>query len=163
MTRARPLPACRGKVTVVRVTDGLSKSDFVEFVRAAGMGVVATASPSGKPEAALVEIAVSDRGELIFDTPAGARKLANIERNDRVAVVIGWNDGVSVQVEGTARIVTDDERRRYERLYASQFPGSRVAHPSLEVAVVTPDWVRRYDATRDPAQCEHAGWLAGPA
>jgi pyridoxine/pyridoxamine 5'-phosphate oxidase len=145
------------------VTDGLSQSEFVEFVRAARMGVVATASPSGKPEAALVEIAVSDCGELIFDTPAGARKLANIERNDQVAVVIGWNDGVSVQVEGTARIVTDDERQRYERLYASQFPGSRVTHPSFEVAVVTPAWVRRYDATSDPARCEHAGWLTGPA
>jgi len=76
------------------------------------MAVIATASPSGRPGAALVEIAVSDGGELIFDTPAGARKLANIERNDRVALVIGWNDGVSVQVEGTVRIVTDDERRR---------------------------------------------------
>ena len=108
-------------------------------------------------------IAVSDCGELIFDSPAGARKLTNIERNDRVAVVIGWNDGVSVQVEGTARIVTDHERQRYERLYASQFPGSRVTHPSFEVAVVTPDWVRRYDATSDPARSEHASWPTGPA
>jgi uncharacterized pyridoxamine 5'-phosphate oxidase family protein len=145
------------------VTGDLSLPDFVEFVRAAGMGVVATASPSGKPEAALVGIAVSDCGELIFDAPAGARKLTNIERNDRVAAVIGWNDGVSVQVEGTARVVNNDERRRYERLYASQFPGSRVTHTSFEVAVVTPDWVRRYDATSDPAECEYANWLTGPA
>ena len=145
------------------MTEGLSQSDFVEFVRAAGMGVVATASPSGEPEAALVEIAVSDSGELIFDTPAGARKLTNIERNDRVAVVIGWNEGVSVQVEGTARIVNEYERLRYERIYASQFPGSRVTLPSFAVAVVTPGWVRRYDATSNPAHCEHANWLTGPA
>jgi general stress protein 26 len=127
------------------------------------MGVVATASPSGKPEAALVGIAVTDRGELVFDTPSGARKVANIERNDRVAVVIGWDDGVSVQVEGTARVVNDDERAGYERIYASQFPGSRVTDPSFAVAVLTPNWVRRYDATSDPARCEHANWLTGPA
>ena len=145
------------------MTEGLSLSDFVKFVRAAGMGVVATASPSGKPEAALVGIAISDCGELIFDTPAEARKLTNIERNDRVAVVIGWNDGISVQVEGRARVVNDDERLRYERLYASQFPGSRISRLCFAVAVVTPDWVRSYDATSDPAQREHANWLPGPA
>src|SRR5260370_33664012 len=108
------------------------------------MGVVATASPSGKPEAALVGIAVSDCGELIFDTPAGARKLTNIERNDRVAVVIGWNDGIPVQLEGRARVVNDDERLRHGRLYAAQLPGSPGSHPCFAGAVVTPNEGRPY-------------------
>lgn len=139
----------------------LSRSDFVEFVLAARLGVVATVSPSGTPEAALVDIAVSDSAEMIFDTAAGARKLTNIERNDRVAVVVGWNEGISIQIEGRARIVTNDERLSYERLYVAQFPQSRVESPSLEVAVITPDWVRRYDATVNPALCAHGDWFGG--
>jgi len=144
-------------------SSGLSRSDFVHFVRAARLGVVATASPSGMPEAALVDIAISESAELIFDTPVGARKLTNIDRNDRVAVVIGWNDRISIQVEGRVRIVSNDERLDYERLYEAQLPGSRVSSSSFLVAVITPDWVRRYDATRDPAHCDHADWLPSPA
>ncbi len=140
---------------------GLSRSEFVEFVRAARLGVVATASASGMPEAALVDIAISDSAELIFNTPVAARKLTNIERNDRVAVVVGWNERISIQAEGRARIVTNDERLDYERVYGAQLPGSRVSSPSFEVVVVTLEWVRRYDATTDPAQCDHADWLPG--
>jgi hypothetical protein len=58
--------------------------------------------------------------------------------------------------------VTNDERLSYEGIYLAQFPTSRVPSPSFEVAVVTPDWVRRYDATSDPAQYDHADWLLTP-
>ena len=40
----------------------LTRDEFVQFVRAARMGVVAT----GDPEAALVDLAVSDDGTVIF-------------------------------------------------------------------------------------------------
>jgi pyridoxine/pyridoxamine 5'-phosphate oxidase len=125
------------------------------------MAVVATASTSGKPEAALLGIAVSDAGELVVDTPNNARKLANIAENDQVAVVIGWTDGVSVQVEGRIRVVTGDERRVYERIYTDQFPGSRVTDPGFTVAVVTPEWGRRYDATTEPARVEPVNFGKG--
>ncbi|GAB3889331.1 pyridoxamine 5'-phosphate oxidase family protein [Kibdelosporangium lantanae] len=132
----------------------IARAEFVHFARTAGLAVLATASPSGKPEAALVGIAVSDAGELVLDTPNTARKLANIAENDQVAVVIGWADGVSVQVEGRIRVVTGDERRTYERIYTDRFPGSRVADPGFTVAVVTPEWGQRYDATTNPARVE---------
>jgi predicted small integral membrane protein len=45
----------------------LSLSAFVEFTRAAGMAVLATASPAGKPEAALLGVAVTESGELVVD------------------------------------------------------------------------------------------------
>jgi Pyridoxamine 5'-phosphate oxidase len=59
--------------------------------RFSSLGVLATVSPSGAPEAALMDVAVSDSAELIFDTRVGTRKLTNIDHNDRVAVVIGWD------------------------------------------------------------------------
>ena len=145
--------------TLFPVSAVLSLSEFVEFARAAGLAVLATASPTGQPEAALVGIAVTAPGELIVDIPRHARKLANIDRNDRAAAVIGWDAGVSIQVEGRIRLVTGEQRRGYEQSYLARFPDSRVADPEFEVAVLTPDWVRRYDATSDPALIAHADWL----
>lgn len=143
------------------MSGGLSLSDFVSFVRAAELAVLATSSPQGKPEAALMGIAVTDKGELIVDMPADARKLANIEHNDQAAMVIGWDAGVSIQVEGRIRVVTGEERTGYERVYSARFPGSRVGDPAFVVAVLAPEWVRRYDATTGPARCDHADWLTG--
>jgi hypothetical protein len=47
----------------------------------------------------------------------------------------------------------------YERIYSAQFQGSRVSSPLFEVVVVTPDGVRRYDATSEPVHCDDADWL----
>lgn len=118
---------------------------MVAFIRAVGMAVLATASPDGRPEAALVGVAVTDSGELVVDILGDARKLANIERNDQVALVIGWGD-VSLQVEGRIRVVEGGERHRYEQVYLDRFPDSKIADPTFVVAVITPHWVRRYDA-----------------
>jgi pyridoxine/pyridoxamine 5'-phosphate oxidase len=135
----------------------LSLSEFVEFARAAELAVLATASPAGKPEAALLGVAVTESGDLVVDIHRSARKLTNITRNNQVAVVIGWADDVSIQVEGHIRLVTGDERRGYEKVYLARFPGSRVSDSAFEVAVITPEWVRRYDAGSDPARIAH--WL----
>jgi hypothetical protein len=141
------------------VVDLLSLSEFVEFARAAELAVLATASPGAKPEATLLGIAVTDSGELVVDIPGYACTLANIERNNQVAVVIGWDKGVSIQVEGHIRLVTDAERRAYAQTYLARFPGSRVADPGIEVAVITPAWVRRHDTSTEPASTLHADWL----
>ena len=135
------------------MSDVLSLSAFVAFARAEGMAVLATASPAGEPEAALLGVAVTDAGELVVDIVGTARKLANIERNDQVALVIGWGE-VSFQIEGRIRLVDGEERRRYEQVYLGRFPGSRVTDPAFAVAVITPGWVRRYDARTDPARTD---------
>ena len=136
------------------MSDVLSLSAFVEFTRAAGLAVLATASTTAKPEAALLAVAVTDSGELVVDIVGGARKLANIERNEQVALVIGWDGDVSIQVEGRIRLVEGDERRAREQTYLDRFPDSRVADPAFAVAVITPDWIRRYDASTDPPRVD---------
>ena len=80
----------------------MTREEFAEFVRVAGMGVVATVHAEGNPEAALVDLVATSAGEVIFDSAVAARKVGNIAPNPRVALVVGWSDGVSVQVEGLA-------------------------------------------------------------
>jgi PPOX class probable F420-dependent enzyme len=124
----------------------MMRDEFVEFVRSARLGVVATANTEGQPQAALVELAVTGVGEVVFDTKADARKVANIARNPRIALVIGWDDGVSVQVEGYAEVLSGADRQEYGRVYLEQFPESRVLLDEFAVVRVEPRWLRLYDA-----------------
>ena len=63
---------------------------------------MATRTRDGDPEAALVGITATDRGELVFDTSRHSRKYANLQADQRVAIVIGWDDELTVVVEGNA-------------------------------------------------------------
>lgn len=100
----------------------MTRAEFVEFVRAAKLGVVATVDAEGHPEAALVDLAVTDHGEVLFDTKATARKVVNIGGNQRVALVVGWADKVSVQAEGDAEVLWGAEREKYGRIHQEQVP-----------------------------------------
>jgi pyridoxine/pyridoxamine 5'-phosphate oxidase len=132
--------------------------EFADFVRVAGMGVVATAGADGNPEAALVDLAATDAGEIIFDTAIVARKVANIAANPRVALVVGWNDGVSVQLEGRADILTGTERAEYGRIYTERFPGSRALRAEFAIIRVTPRWLRYYDARPGSFRVAEGNW-----
>ncbi len=128
------------------VREPMTRDEFVEFVRSARLGVVATASAAGHPQAALVELAVTKDGEVVFDTAVTARKVANIVGNPRIALVVGWDDGVSIQAEGYAEVLSGADREKYGRVYLEQFPESRVLHDEFAVIRVTPHWLRFYDA-----------------
>ena len=50
-------------------------------------------------------LAVTDEGDVLFNGQTATRKVDNLRANPRAAWVIGWDDGVSVQVEGSAEIL----------------------------------------------------------
>jgi pyridoxine/pyridoxamine 5'-phosphate oxidase len=133
------------------MTDPMTRERFVGFVRSVRQGVVATVDVHGDPEAALVGLAVSDAAEVIFDSLTDTRKIRNIRAHPRVALVIGWTGGVSVQVEGAASILAGPERDEYGQIYLAQFPGSRVLDEEFSVVRVVPQWLRYYDARQAPA------------
>lgn len=139
--------------------DASSPPALARFVRDQRRGVVATVSAAGHPEAALVGLTALDDGTLIFDSHQSFRKVANLQAASTVAVVVGLDGQVSVQVEGTARIaVAPDERRALAGAYLDQFPGAQVMHEEFVVIAVRPKWVRVYDASSDPATVVEARW-----
>lgn len=64
--------------------------------------VQASISPDRSPQAAVVGVGVGDELELVFDTTAETRKHRNLRLDPRIALVIGWDDAVTVPFEGTA-------------------------------------------------------------
>ncbi len=125
----------------------MDRTELVRFVRQRGLAVVATHGPGGVPEAALVGVAATDHGEIIFDTSIHSRKYRNLQAFPQVAVVIGWEDEVTVQCEGSADILTGTERDRCLNAYFEQYPDGRqrAEDPNIAHVRIRPRWVRHSD------------------
>jgi hypothetical protein len=95
----------------------------------------------------LVGITATGRGELVFDTSRGSRKYRNLSAFDHVALVIGWDNEMTVQCEGTADIPTGADLDRCLQAYLAQYPdGVGRAHDHDIVHVrVRPCWLRYSD------------------
>ena len=110
------------------------------------LAVVSTVNSNSKPESALVGIAVSDQLEIIFDTVKTSRKYANILQNPSVSVVIGWDNETTVQYEGEAEVLRDDESaEHYREIYYATWPDGRertANWPGLVHFKINPRWIR---------------------
>jgi general stress protein 26 len=125
------------------------------FLRAQRWAIQATSSASHRPQAAIIRYVVTDRLELVFDTLAGSRKVANLRANPHVALVIGgWQDSSprSLQIEGVADFPVGEDLGRLRHAYCSAFPdGSlRESLPDITYVRVVPHWVRLSDYASEP-------------
>ena len=122
----------------------MDKNGLYEFLRGHRLGVLATATRSGAPEAALVGIVVTPELELIFDALASTRKIKNLRRDPRIAFVIGWENECSIQYEGFADEPEDDDLCRIKKIYCETFPTApeRDIWPGHIYMRVVPKWIR---------------------
>jgi pyridoxine/pyridoxamine 5'-phosphate oxidase len=123
------------------------------FVGSKRLAVVATVTPGGAPEAALVGFALTPDRHLVFDTVAGTRKIANLQQNPRVAMVVGWDEETTVQIEGIAR---DTDEAAIEAYFAAWPDGrARAAWPDIRYVVIRPMWLRYCCYLGDTGIFEH--------
>ena len=83
--------------------------EVLEIVRRKRLAVVSTVHDSGAPELALVGFAMTPANEIVFDTLGSSRKAVNIARRPAAALVVGWEDDITVQIEGEARRPEGDD------------------------------------------------------
>jgi general stress protein 26 len=128
----------------------LTKAELCEFIARHRYGVVATTHADGSAECALVGIAVSTELEIYFDTIGDTRKGQNLRRDPRIAVVIGWDNEQSVQLEGLADEPKDAELAVLKRIYYAAWPDGpgRESWPGITWFRVTPRWIRFSDFNR---------------
>ncbi len=130
---------------------GLGREAWVAFVREHGDGVLSTAGPGG-PQAAYLALAATDEGELVLDARASSRKVSNLRRDERVAVVVGGRDGRTLQVEGVADVPGGVVRERCGDAYRAAFPqfAGSLEDPGIVVVRVRPTWARYGDYRTSP-------------
>ena len=126
---------------------GMTRTELLVFMRRHFLGVIATASPAGEPQAAVVGIATTERFELVFDTTSDTRKAVNLRHSPKIACVIGWDEEQTVQYEGLADEPSGLELERLKRYYFGQFPDgpARQAWPGITYFRVRPIWIRYSD------------------
>lgn len=133
-------------------TDAETKQRILQFIKRHRIGVIATASLDGKPEAAVVEFGETEKLELIIDMFAASRKCANMKQNPRVAFVIGWDEKITVQYEGVATELTGEDLAECKKIYFVKSP--RAARwenrPGNTYFKITPTWIRYSDLGKDP-------------
>jgi hypothetical protein len=130
----------------------MNRTDLVTFLRAQKWAVQASTGPGAAPQAAVIGVAVTDRLEVVFDTLGDSRKAANLRANPLIALVVGWDDEQTVQLEGMADEPTGDDLARLKRTYFDKFPDGvqREALPRITYFRVFPQWVRYSDFRSDP-------------
>ena len=95
----------------------------------------------------MVGFAVSDDLELVFDTLATTRKMTNLRRDPRVAVVVGWDDEQTVQIDGVADEPSGPDLQRLKEVYFAVYPDgvARQSWAGITYVRVRPSWVRWSD------------------
>ncbi|WP_455351307.1 pyridoxamine 5'-phosphate oxidase family protein [Streptomyces sp. SYSU K217416] len=130
----------------------MKRNELIWFLRRHKLAIQASVTPDGAPQAAVVGFAVSDGLEIVFDTVETTRKYRNLRADPRIALVIGWGDEVTAQIEGVADFPTGSELERIRACYFSAWPDGRdrLTWPGITHVRVRPTWVRLSDFTRDP-------------
>lgn len=125
----------------------MNRAELLLFLRNHRLCVQASVSKAGSPQAAVVGYGVSDDLEIVFDTLGVTRKMANLRRDPRIALVVGWDQEQTVQIEGEADEPTGAERERLKKIYFAAHPDGpeRQAWKEITYVRVRPTWVRYSD------------------
>lgn len=132
--------------------DSLTRAGLLKFLRTHRWAVQASVTPAGAPQAAVVGFIVNEELEIGFDTATISRKHENFRNDSRIALVIGWDQGQTVQYEGLADEPFGEELRLLKQAYFERFPDGleRESWPDITYLRVKPTWVRFSDFTTTP-------------
>lgn len=155
----------------------ITRHELVRFLRQVPLLTVASISPEGAPQAALLGVAVGDDLEIVFDTLDTTRKFRNLRRDPRIALVFGKAGGYTfgkhdertLQYEGIVEIPAGEDLKRAQALYFGTFPEGRdhLAWPHITYVRARPTWIRYSDYNVNPPAIGELGgdhlqrWLRG--
>jgi len=124
----------------------MTPAELLPLLRPYRLAVASTVH-DGAPQAAVVGIAVTDTLDIIFDTLTTTRKFANLIADPHIALVIGWDNQQTIQIEGVADFPADDELDACKQAYFAVWPDGREREtwPDIAYIRVRPRWVRHSD------------------
>jgi len=130
-----------------------TREQVSEFLRTQQLCVIASLDASGQPQAATVAFSETADGCFIVGTSELSRKTANIVDDPRVAMVMTDDEQrYTVQLEGTARLLTNEEFDTYAEEHYKQLPASRPFRdqPGEVNILITPHYLRFSDCNPYP-------------
>lgn len=115
-----------------------------DFISRHRYAVVSSNGLQGTPQSALVGIAVSENLEIYFDTVDTTRKIANVRRDSRVSLVVGWANEQTLQYEGVADEPKGAALADLKAIYFKAWPDGpqRQSWKGITYCRVRPIWLR---------------------
>jgi hypothetical protein len=134
----------------------VTHDQLLRFLQAQRLGVVASISPTGDPQSAVVGIAVTDMMEIVFDTLSTTRKCENLRRRPKVSIVIGWDQEITVQCDGVADEPSGADLERIKACYFGVYPDGveRQRWEGITYFRIRPTWIRYSDFSPGGAVAE---------
>ncbi len=116
---------------------------FKKLLNENSLCVLATATLSGKPEAATIEYVSDENGNLYFETFPTYRKYANLKSNPQASVVI-TQDPHTIQMDGMATELQGKDAERAKQLLISKHGVGSGYYEDSEIRFFrfTPNWTR---------------------
>ena len=131
----------------------MTKEQIFDFIKQHHIAVISTVNSSALPEASVVGFGIDQNFEIYVATYDSSRKFANIKKNPRVAMVIGWEHGKTVQIEGEAEHITDSEKiNEISMGVLEKMPTiAKYVKPERVVFLkITPKWLKYSDISGEP-------------
>ena len=130
----------------------MTRDELYAFMAAHRWAVEATVTPSGAPQAAVIGFAATEDLVLVFDTLKTSRKYRNFLTSPTMALVIGWDDAQTLQIEGIADEPEGSDLDRLKARYFEVFPDGREREAWKDIAYirVKPNWFRYSDFREEP-------------
>jgi uncharacterized pyridoxamine 5'-phosphate oxidase family protein len=134
----------------------LAHKKILDFLKNHQLSVISTIHTDGHgPESAVVAYAETDNLELVFGTSNQTRKYKNIQNNNNISFVIGWDSNVgTIQYEGVATEIPKEDSPKYVALRTKKNPESLkfVNNTDQRYFLVQPTWIRFSDYAGNPSQ-----------
>ncbi len=120
------------------------KKKSLELMRQETYCVISTVNQNGKPESSFVAFSDNDKFELMIGTSKNSRKYKNIETNPHVSVAIGFDGEHTVQYEGIANIIKDEELKQRLPAHLKRQPGAEKyqSDPNNIYLNIKPTWLQ---------------------
>ncbi len=141
-------------VGAVKSSSGaMEPNTILDFIRRHKLMVLSTCRDNHWPQAAVVGFGETANLELIFGTDKLSRKYRNLKANGKVALVIGWDENITVQYEGIAEELTADNAKTYKDIYFAKNPQARKWDSEGNAYFrITPTWIRFSDLNKHPSE-----------
>lgn len=130
----------------------MNKKDVLDFIKKQKLAVLSTVNKDNKPESAVLEFGETDNFEIIVDMYNTSRKYKNMQTNPIVSLVIGWDENITVQYEGVASELFDEEKLKYQLIYWAKNPKAKrwAKREGIVYFKITPKWIRYSDLNSHP-------------
>jgi general stress protein 26 len=123
---------------------------ILDFLRGHVLCTISTVNNKTlQPESALVAYAELASLEILVLTLRGSRKYINLQENNKVALVIGWDENpkkwATLKYEGCVFQVADADEPKYKRIFLEK-KGTPCTEeffnkPDMKLFKITPTWI----------------------